>query len=545
AARDAFVAHYSTVLEGMGDTDQHTDGLVTSLELARSELVAMVSKSGEIMTEMRAGNAEAASRHMNRMDERFYGVLDAVASAELLVRTTQHQLFEEQVSRSQQLALIERIIAALVVLIVMAAVYYGHRVSGTMQRTERELHDTMQAAKNRRREIEAILAATVDMVIVTDDQGRIEIASDSVCTALALTQKQLLGRTLASLMGASFDHSSSEDAPKLSQNLMTRQNGSAFPVEVSVAHVELEEGRDLRVAIIRDISTRVQLETELGRAQKMEAVGSLAAGIAHEINTPIQFITDNIRFLEDTCRELAPLISGTEELLIKAAHAEPCEALAEELQAAFATADLEFLKEEVPRAIAESLSSVSRVRKIIVAMKEFSHPGEIDMTNIDLNRAIENNIAVAGNEWKYVAKVELDLEPQLPMVECISSEIGQVILSLVVNAAHAIGDANATSANSMGVIGVCTSIDEDHAVLTISDTGTGISEEDRIKIFDPFFTTKEAGKGTGQGLSIAYNIIVQKHGGTIEVESEFGVGTRFIIRLPLRQDQETAAALAA
>jgi len=202
----------------------------------------------------------------------------------------------------------------------------------------------------------------------------------------------------------------------------------------------------------------------------------------------------------------------------------------EEIQTA---SDVEYLYLQIPQAIQETLEGVERVTKIVRAMKEFSHPGSKEKSSADLNKAIETTVTVARNEWKYVADLQLDLDPQLPHVPCFLGEFNQVILNLVVNAAHAIGDVVKQQPGTKGKITITTRRDGAWVEVRVSDTGTGIAEANRSRIFEPFFTTKDVGKGTGQGLSIVYGSIVKKHGGTATFETEVGKGTTFIIRLPI------------
>ncbi len=283
------------------------------------------------------------------------------------------------------------------------------------------------------------------------------------------------------------------------------------------------------------LEERDRLEDNLRQAQKLEAIGQLAAGIAHEINTPTQYVGDNLRFLKESFGELDGLL----EQLVEGGGAPARKALED--------ADFDYLKEEIPRALNQSLEGVDRVAKIVRAMKEFSHPAR-EKTATDLNRAIQSTITVASNEWKYVAEVELDLDANLPSVHCSPAEFNQVVLNIVVNAAHAISDVVGDGAKGKGKIRVKTRPDGDWAIVEISDSGCGMPAHIQQRIFDPFFTTKEVGKGTGQGLAIAHNVIVDKHGGTIKVVSSPGAGTTFIIRLPIggsKSDSESAAGAAA
>ncbi len=295
------------------------------------------------------------------------------------------------------------------------------------------------------------------------------------------------------------------------------------------------------VTVARDITGRKaaeegrrEMEVQLLHAQKMESIGQLSAGIAHEINTPTQYIGDNIHFIQDGFQQIHSLL-GAHARLIEAAKQGPVsEELLAEVDAAALAADLEYLVQEIPKAIEQSLQGVARVVKIVGAMKEFSHPGTHEKTEIDLNRAIESTLTVATNEWKYLAEVVTDFDPSLPPVPCLPGEINQVVLNMIVNASHAIADVIAAGGAARGTLTLATRGDGDWVEVRISDTGTGIPEEIRCKIFDPFFTTKGVGKGTGQGLAIAHSVVVDKHGGSIRLESEVGKGSTFVIRLPLR-----------
>jgi signal transduction histidine kinase len=193
----------------------------------------------------------------------------------------------------------------------------------------------------------------------------------------------------------------------------------------------------------------------------------------------------------------------------------------------------------MPRAIQQSLEGVQHVSRIVKAMKDFSHPGIDRKVAVDLNRAIETTLTVARNELKYVADTVTQLDPQLPPVPCLPGEINQVLLNLVINAAHAIADALPPGEQRRGRITVSTQCFEDMVELRVSDTGTGIPEDVRSRIFEPFFTTKPVGRGTGQGLSLAHAVVVNKHGGQIWFDTELGKGTTFIVRLP--RDAEPVA----
>lgn len=281
-----------------------------------------------------------------------------------------------------------------------------------------------------------------------------------------------------------------------------------------------------------DITERNLLKEQLFQAQKLESVGQLAAGIAHEINTPIQYIGDNVRFVKDGFVDLERVLASYQQLLCEVKANTMSITSVEEVEKSVERGDTAYLVDEVPKALEQALEGIARVASLVSAMKEFSHPGAKEKTLLDLNHAIQSTITVATNEWKYVADLDADLDPSLPPVSCLPGEFNQVILNLIVNAAHAIGDAVHQGKTKKGKISVITRNCKDWAEILIRDTGTGIPKEIQPRIFDPFFTTKEIGKGTGQGLAIARSVIVNRHSGTIEFETEEGQGTTFIIRLP-------------
>jgi PAS domain S-box-containing protein len=307
-------------------------------------------------------------------------------------------------------------------------------------------------------------------------------------------------------------------------------------VELSQANAQLREEIVVRQAAEEDRAKaraeRDAVEEQLRQAQKLEAVGQLAAGIAHEINTPTQYVGDNIRFLKDSFESLASVHQTYDELMIGARTGVVPGDLLARVDGVLASHDVAYLLEQIPAAIGEALEGVERVSKIVQAMKEFSHPGGSEKEPADLNKAIETTVTVARNEWKYVADLDLQLSPDLPLVPCFVGEFNQSILNLVVNAAHAIGDVVSESPGSKGKITVRTTRDADHVEVRVEDTGSGIPEAVRHRIFEPFFTTKAVGKGTGQGLAIVYATIVKKHGGSVTFESCVGEGTTFIVRLP-------------
>ena len=293
----------------------------------------------------------------------------------------------------------------------------------------------------------------------------------------------------------------------------------------------------------------VNLQMQLSHAQKMEAIGSLASGIAHEINTPLQYVRDNVNFIQDAFRDMNKLLEKYSYLHKAADHNQippPCfpasqgedkgrektPAGAEEV--AEEEASVKYLMEEVPKAVQESLEGLGRITEIVKAMKEFAPPDVQDRKMaVDVNKAITHTLTVSQNEWKNVADVVTNFDSALPLVPCFPIDFNLVVLNIIINATHAIADRVNDRKGGKGLISISTQRNGDCAEIRISDTGAGIPEEIRHKIFEPFFTTKEIGRGTGMGLTMAYTVVVEKHGGTITFDTEIGKGTTFIIRLPV------------
>ena len=290
-----------------------------------------------------------------------------------------------------------------------------------------------------------------------------------------------------------------------------------------------------------EMEHRTMVELELRQAQKLEAVGRLASGIAHEINTPVQFVSDSCSFLETATQDLLAVISGYRDVLTELDRRTiDVTAALDHSRSVEADRDLAYLVEQIPIAIERSLLGLARVSDIVRAMKEFAYPDRREQAPSDLNRAITSTLTVARNEYKYIAELETDLQ-DLPMVTCHIGELNQVILNIVVNAAHAI---EARRLDGQGKIIVRTQAIESDVQVTIQDNGCGIPEAVIGKIFDPFFTTKEIGKGTGQGLAIARAVIVDKHRGKLDVASVVGHGTTFTITLPVQGIPEPAGSYA-
>jgi signal transduction histidine kinase len=282
-----------------------------------------------------------------------------------------------------------------------------------------------------------------------------------------------------------------------------------------------------------EIAQRQLAERQLVQAQKMEAIGKLAAGVAHEINTPMQFIGDCTHFMSDAFSGIEQVLEKYHLLLEAAENQTVSPQLIVDLKEVLEEADLDYLRKYLPEAFNDTAEGIKRVREIVTAMRDFAHPGTGQKERTDLNQIIEKAAALSRNEWKYVADIDLKLDPALPVVYCLPGELSRVIVNLVVNAAHAIAAANGDDLQAKGQITISTGQDGEWIEVRVQDTGTGIPEAVQPNVFVPFFTTKEVDKGTGQGLAMAQHTVVVQHAGDLSFETEPDQGTTFIIRLPL------------
>ena len=272
---------------------------------------------------------------------------------------------------------------------------------------------------------------------------------------------------------------------------------------------------------------------ELAQSQKFESLGQLSAGIAHEINTPIQYIADNVAFIKDSFQDLNEILSHLKSLSGSTRNDSPGPSLPDQIRSMLNMDDLEYMAEEMPKAIDQTLEGIRNIRNIVKAMKDFAHPGKTEHVYTDLNQCIKNAAIISKNEWKYIADLVLDLDETLPEAFCNPGELNQVFLNLIINAGHAVSDQLKCDSSPKGKIKIKTQKLGNWIEIAVSDTGAGIPEDIKSKIFNPFFTTKEIGKGTGQGLAIARSVVVDRHKGEIEFETAQGKGTTFFIRLPL------------
>jgi len=397
-------------------------------------------------------------------------------------------------------------------------------------------------------DIEHLISAIPTILIGLSKNNEVLYWNAKTEEVLGIAAAQVLGLPLGQL-GVDWDWDKVVDGISQSRigNLSTRVDDVGFRrpdgeeryLGLTINPLNGDNDSILGVVIIgADIADRRRMEAQLEQSQKMEAIGQLAAGIAHEINTPTQFVGDNTRFFQDAFVDLVEIINTYKELIETARSSSLTDELIQKAEALIEELDFNYLLEEVPLAIQHTLKGVDRIAKIVHAMKIFAHPGMCEKELTPINKEIEKTLTITRNEWKYVAELITDFDPSLPPVPCFRAEVNQVILNMIVNAAHAIADVNKDNPSQKGTIRIRTQHEGNWAKIYISDTGAGIPEGIRGKIFDLFFTTKAAGKGSGQGLAISHSVIVEKHNGTIDLESQEGKGTTFIIGLPLEVDQE-------
>ncbi|MFT5697736.1 MAG: PAS domain S-box-containing protein [Desulforhopalus sp.] len=374
-----------------------------------------------------------------------------------------------------------------------------------------------------------------DLIIITDIDGNIEYVNPAFETITGYSLAEVKGHNPRILK-------SGKQPPEFyttlwdtitkgrvwrGQFINTKKDGTNYIAEVSISPIQDQQGDLINyIGVQRDITHQTALEKNLRQAQKLEAMGTLAGGIAHEINTPAQFVTTNLDFINDSLPDLTTFITETVKIAGK-----------DNIQALYDKYDIEYLLEELPLAVQQSSEGVTQISHIVRSMKQFAHPGEDNKTDTDINDALQNTATVCRNEWKYCAEMTFDLDNQLPMVSCHRSEINQVFLNIIVNAAHAIASHHKGDGIN-GKISIATRQNNDFVEIAISDNGGGIPETVKDRIFDPFFTTKEPGKGTGQGLSIAHSIVTEKHNGKLLLDSQTGQGSTFTIYLPLKDSIE-------
>jgi PAS domain S-box-containing protein len=437
--------------------------------------------------------------------------------------------------------------------------------------TIEDLQSQLDAARAEHRRLQVELAmrndaldsATTHFMIIdaTLPAWRAVYVNRAICESYGYCAAELLGRDPLVLVRSDDNLAVLEQinaAVRLRQKLnielvARRKNGAAFRIGMSMTPLDtMDRGvnrylcvgadisagpaperrqRELQDRLLSEMQERERMAIELRLAQKLESVGRLAAGIAHEINTPIQYIGDSVAFLRSAEADLHALRCEYRRALDSIASGDSGPSILAALDTLESDLELQYLLTEIPRAFDRTLAGVERVAEIVRAMKEFAHPDTTEQSYADLNHALETTLTVAGSEYKHHARIETRFG-ELPLVNCNAGELNQVFLNLIINATHALVEAGKNV--SAGVITIVTAADGDQVSISISDNGCGIAEQNLERVFDPFFTTKPVGMGTGQGLAIARSIVTEKHQGHIDVQSIVGIGTTFTLHLPIK-----------
>ncbi len=396
----------------------------------------------------------------------------------------------------------------------------------------REVYLEQEQLRQAHTYVNKILETMQSSVIVVDEHNFISSANSTTFSWLNYIPEDIIGEPISMLAPEiSLSNNYIDENIKL-ETFYKKADGTKIPVIFSTAPLDrIDMGCRGYVCVAHDISEKKSLEAQILQTQKLEAIGQLASGIAHEINTPIQFVGDNTRFLQDSFDDLMDLL----DLLKLGLATEKIESVTDPrvMKEKFENVDFDFLRDEIPKAIQQTLEGVNRVTNIVKAMKEFAHPGGERKQLVELNKLIESTTIVSTNEWKYVSEMEFNRNNDLPLVPCLPGELNQVLLNIIINAAHAIADQNKKINRGKGKIKIWTEFSKGkEVVINIQDNGGGIPKDISNKVYDPFFTTKEVGRGTGQGLAMARSIIVDKHKGKLDFISEDDVGTTFRITLP-------------
>ncbi|MEA2148566.1 MAG: two-component system, NtrC family, sensor kinase [Solirubrobacteraceae bacterium] len=448
------------------------------------------------------------------------------------------QLKKAETQLGREIAAAGRMVWRGTLAVVLAAAFFLIVVmftSNAARRRRVRAETKQEMAQHSEQRMQVLLRNSSDMITVVAPDTTVLYQAGSVVSVLGHEPSQLEGAaltdwvdeadaaTLRALCAA--PHSSGEEIR------MRHADGTVRTCEVRATELPADAIWSGVVLNIRDVGERKTLEMELQLAQRLEAVGQLSAGIAHEINTPVQFLSDTTSFVQGAVLDLVALVRVETELREATERGTVSSELLERVSAATADADLTYLNERLPAAFERMNDGLARIANIVAAMRSFAVPPSTERAPVDINEAVRNTLVVTANEYRHVAELTTELGT-IPTLRGNAGEINQVLLSLILNASHAIADTRGES-KGQGRLHVRTSCEDDDVLISISDSGGGIPKEIADRIFDQFFTTKEVGTGTGQGLAIARTLVVDRHGGTLSFESQQGEGTTFFVRLPL------------
>jgi PAS domain S-box-containing protein len=415
----------------------------------------------------------------------------------------------------------------------------------SVARLAREI-DRRREADEDVRQLLAAVEQVDQMMLITDADGVIQYVNQAFERTTGYARREAVGQRPSLLSSGQHDGAFYHELWETIKRGDTwtghftnmRKDGTLFKAASTVCPIRDMLGRVCNfVQVARDVTDQAALERQLEEARKLESIGRLAHGIAHEINTPMQFVGDNLRFLQDGFARIEAFLRQREAAVAAAA-----DDLARGTSSTSDETDVKDLLSEVPSAIKDCLDGVERVSRIVRAMNEFAHGTDETKRRCDLNRVVENAIEVARHRWRFVAKIVTDFAQELPLVMCVPGALNQVFLNLIVNAAQAVASVVGNGSERKGVITVSTRQLQDAVEVRVRDTGTGIPPDIARHIFDPFFTTKDVGEGTGQGLALAHNIVVHRCKGRIWYEPTGDGGATFVVRLPLDEESNIESA---
>lgn len=409
------------------------------------------------------------------------------------------------------------------------------------------LNERIQAEENLRsayQKMQQIVSTISSILVGVDSAGVITHWNEVAEKILGISAKEAVGSSFSSLaidwekdvVLTGIDHCLNNFRKVRLDDIVLQSNSQdAKLLGFTITPLMLDNEKGPGFLLVgADITERRKMENQAIQSQKMEAIGHLAAGVAHEINTPTQYVGSNLRFLREHFQAIQEFIECCRSFAQALVSGQYSPVMAAEMDTRAKNAHLDFVLQEAPVAIEQSIDGLERIARIVAAMRNLSHPGAEEKTSIDINQLLQNTLSISQSVWKNIAEVITELDPSLPLVECVPAEISQVFLNLIINAAHAIRDKEKPKEGIPGSIWISTCQSDADIVVEIRDDGCGIPNDIQNKVFDPFFTTKKFGQGTGQGLSIVYNVVVKKHGGTITFDSVPGQGTKFTVCLPIQ-----------
>lgn len=394
----------------------------------------------------------------------------------------------------------------------------------------------------------SIVDTAADGVVSLCDDGLVEWCNPATGELFDVDSKVVVGTDFTELIHSEDREeirqllAQTHSGPISARDVRGLRDGEEFPLLASLSVYSTPDGPRF-TAVLRDLSEYKALQERLTRAQRLESIGQLAAGVAHEINTPLQYSAGNLEYIKDSIGRLTEVLHAFEANLDMSGESRSWEERVAEIDALRKQNKLDRCLEEVPKAIEEGIDGLLCVSNIVKAMRELAHPGsdEADYFSADLNEIVENAVRLSRNRWKRSAKLTTDLHAGMLQLECMPQDLHRVVINLITNAADAVANESDDPADPTGRISVVTTGTDDQVVLSVEDNGCGVPAEVADRIFDPFFTTKEIGLGTGQGLALSHEVVVKGHGGTIDFQPSPTGGTQFTVRLPRSQSAKSSS----